>query len=268
VRIVLLSIACVLTLNAQGDKKEDTENPLAGKPEAVEAGKKLFGAACSACHGKTGEGGRGPNLADGEQVRRLNNRQLFDSIKSGVRGTDMPAFPLPEEQIWQLVTFVRSLSAPAYESRVPGDPGQGSEIFFGKGGCVDCHMIHGRGGFLGPDLSHAGMRRSWKQLQEDVLAPSARLSQGFQAVDVIAKTGEKISGVAKDNTNYSIHILDRNGGLHLMLKKDLREVTFHQNSLMPGDYGQRLNAEEVDNLLAFLSRQAVRTNAVASGKKK
>ena len=34
-RIVLLSIACVLILNAQGGKKEDTENPLAGNPEAL-----------------------------------------------------------------------------------------------------------------------------------------------------------------------------------------------------------------------------------------
>src|SRR4051812_21033675 len=87
----------------------------------VAAGEKVFEAACSGCHGKTGEGGRGPNLSDGKLVRRLNDQRLFGAIKSGVPGSDMPAFPIGDEKIWQIVSFLRSLSSPAIAANAPGD---------------------------------------------------------------------------------------------------------------------------------------------------
>ena len=69
--------------------------------------------ACAGCHGKTGEGGRGPNLNDGKLVRRLNDQRLFSAIKAGVPGSDMPAFPIGDQKIWQIV----SLSAESEFSR-------------------------------------------------------------------------------------------------------------------------------------------------------
>ena len=163
-----------------------------------------------------------------------------------------------EESIWQLVAFVRGLNAPAFESNVPGNAEAGSAVFYGKGGCTGCHMIRGRGGYVGPDLSNIGMGRSYRLLKEALLEPSARLALGFQAVSVTTGDGRKINGVAKNNTNYSIQVLDAKGELHLLEKKDLREVVFHTQSLMPGDYGKRLTAAEVENVLAFLSRQSLR----------
>lgn len=229
-----------------------------GKPEAVEAGGQFFRAACSSCHGATGGGGRGPNIRDGRLVRRMSSEQLFDSIKTGVPGTEMPAFPIADEKIWAVVAFVRSLSAPAMEGNVPGDEAAGSAIFFGKGGCSGCHAVRGVGGSLGPDLSNAGIQRSIGQLRESVLDPSARPTEGFEAVDVVMKSGARISGVAKNYTNYAIQVLDRGGGLHLLEKKDVQEITLHRKSLMPGDYSTKLTPVELQNLLAYLSRQAMR----------
>ena len=237
---------------------DEVENPLADKPEAIEAGKKLYSAACGACHGASGEGGRGPNLSDGKLIRRSNDRQLFTTIQKGVPASEMPPFALPEDNIWQLVAFVRSLSAPAFESKVPGDPEAGSAVFYGKGGCTGCHMIRGRGGPLGPDLSNIGMARAYKHLKEALLDPSARLAEGFQGVTVTTLSGARISGVAKNNTNYSIQILDEVGELHLLAKSDLREVVFRRKSLMPDDYKSRLAPAEIENVLAFLSRQSLR----------
>jgi mono/diheme cytochrome c family protein len=73
---------------------------------------------------------------------------MFTTIRTGVPGTDMPPTNLPDDETWRLVAFVRDLSAPAFESQLPGDLEAGATIFFGKGGCSGCHMIHGRGGFL------------------------------------------------------------------------------------------------------------------------
>lgn len=240
---ILLLVFLAATLHAQ--------------PNAVETGKELFAGACGACHGSNGEGGHGPGLADGRRVRRLSDRQLFDTIRNGVPGTDMPPCTLPDEQIHRMAAFVRSLSQPAFASVVKGDVPAGREIFFKKGDCVSCHMIRGEGGFPGPDLSDIGATRSLRQLREALLEPSARIHPDFRAVTAVTRDGREIQGVAKSYTNYSVGILDAKGELHLLSTEDLKEIVFHTESLMPGDYARRLTLREVDDLLAFLSRQAM-----------
>src|SRR5215813_10795833 len=230
---------------------------LYGQPDPTEAGRELFAGACAACHGPNGEGGHGPGLADGRRVRRLSDEQLFDSIKQGVPGTDMPPCALPDEQIRRMAAFVRSLSQPAIASVVKGDVAAGREIFLHKGGCASCHMIRGDGGFPGPDLSDIGATRTLRQLRESLLDPSARILPEFRAVTAVSSDGRQIRGVAKSYTNYSLSILDAKGELHPLATQDLKRIDFDSKSMMPGDYAQRLTPMEVENLLAFLSRQSM-----------
>ena len=170
----------------------------------------------------------------------------------------MPPFDLPDQQIWQLLAFIRNLSAPAAESRVPGDPEAGKAIYFGKGNCTDCHTILGQGGFLGPDLSNIGMSHSWKQLKQALLDSKSRSRTGYQGASVLTQGGGRITGIIKDQTNYSVAIQDANGNLHLLLMRDVREITLRNGSLMPDDYDRRLTAKEIEDVLAFLSRLSVR----------
>src|SRR3989442_9849919 len=164
---------------------------LRAQPDAVEAGKQLFAGACSACHGPNGEGGHGPSLVDGWQIRRASDEDLFNAIKKGVPGTDMPPSSFPDDKIRLLAAFVRSLSRPAISSAVTGDAAAGREIFFGKGGCSACHMIRGQGGFPGPDLSGIGTTRTLRQLRESLLDPSARISPTFRAVTATTSDGRE-----------------------------------------------------------------------------
>lgn len=256
--LVVLTLLPAVLAFAQESKEEDVKNPLAGDPAAIAAGKRAFVEGCSGCHGTNAEGGRGPNLAKGDLIRDVPNRRLFASIKNGIKGTEMPPSRLPDENIWQMVTYLRDLTSPAFDSHLSGDPEAGSALYFGKAGCVNCHMIRGRGGFLGPDLSNAGRSKTPPQLREAILDPDAAIADGFRGVTVTLRDGKKIAGVAKDNTNYAIQILDARGEVHRLLKQDLREVVFRKKSLMPGDYKQRLSASELENLMAFLSRQSLR----------
>src|SRR5262249_22620621 len=237
---------------------EGPRNPLAGDPQAVAAGAKLFANSCSGCHGPSGEGGRGPNLTEGRRIRRLSDQGLFTSIHKGVPGTDMPPTNLPDDQIWQLVAFVRDLAAPAYEIKLAGDADAGASVFFNKGGCVNCHMIHGRGGFLGPDLTDIGAERTAPQLRQSILKPSARIVEGYEGVTATPLEGAAIKGVARNNDDYSIQILDSKGNLHLLSKDKLRDVVFRKDSLMPADYEKRLTPAEITDVIAFLARQSVR----------
>jgi putative heme-binding domain-containing protein len=170
----------------------------------------------------------------------------------------MPPSNLPEDKLWQLVAFVRALSAPAFESRVPGDVEAGGLLFFGKAGCSECHAILGRGGRLGPDLSNVGMSRQAAYLEEALLNPGARFPEGYRAGAVALRDGSRIEGIIREKTNYLVAVLDQSGEIRRIDMKEVSEVTFRKSSLMPGDYAKRLSKDEIQNVLAFLSRQSLR----------
>ncbi len=253
--LVVLSFAAAL---AAQDREPEVKNPVAGKPEAIEAGRSLYMNSCSGCHGPNAEGGRGPRLINNGSVRGANDKSLFATIKEGVPGSDMPSSTLAEDKVWQVAAFVKNLNASAFDTRPVGDIEAGAKAFQGRGGCVVCHAVKGRGGLLGPDLTNIGMTRSVAQIRESILDPSARPTEGFLGVSVTTRRGEKIVGVAKDNTNYNIHVLDAKGKLHLLNKLDLVEIVFQKDSPMPADYSKRLGRGELTDLIAYLSRQAAR----------
>jgi mono/diheme cytochrome c family protein len=104
------------------------KNPLEKSESAIKAGENLFleksgQAPCMKCHGGSGNG-RGimvsmfdpppRNFICAKTVDSVPDGQLFWVIKNGSPGTDMPAFDhLSDEQIWQLVHYIRKLSKEA-----------------------------------------------------------------------------------------------------------------------------------------------------------
>jgi cytochrome c oxidase cbb3-type subunit III len=86
-------------------------NPFEGNASAVSTGEKLFvGYNCIDCHGAGGGGAMGPSLADGRWHFGGSNAEVFESIYQG-RPEGMPAWGslISDEQIWMLVSYVRSL---------------------------------------------------------------------------------------------------------------------------------------------------------------
>ena len=259
---LLLALAAALSAQQQAPHADLAADKPAdryiGDDAAIEAGHQLYLSVCSGCHGPTAEGGRGPNLITARNARRASNEELFTIIKTGIPGSDMPPSPLPDEQIWQMAAYVRNLNAPAYLQNIKGDREAGKAIYYGKAGCNKCHMIRGEGGFLGPDLTNAGVASNVSTLREAVFDPNKRFTEGFRPVVVTLKDGKKIEGVAKNNSNYSIQVLDNSGKLHLLDKKEVKEAFFREATWMPADYGTRLNEKEQNDLLAFLAKQAIR----------
>src|SRR5688500_3467004 len=198
------------------DQDKKRKHPAFSGPGAIAARSTQLASSRAACHGPRGEGGRGPNLRNRGAWHSLDEKDLFQTIQKGVPGADMPATNLPDEQIWQLAAFVRALSAPAIESKPPGDPAAGESLFWGKAECGGCHRILGRGGMLGPDLSNIGAQRPVDQLREALLDPDADGSRSYQGVTAVTKDGRTISGIARSRTNYSVVILDRSGKLHVL----------------------------------------------------
>ena len=92
---------------------------------AIQAGKTLFlktaqPVACALCHGEEGNG-KGlmgaalvpppRNFTCGAMMKNIPDGQLFWIIKNGSPGTGMMSFPgLPDDQVWQLIHYIRSLA--------------------------------------------------------------------------------------------------------------------------------------------------------------
>ena len=238
-------------------QKPPVRNPLARDQAAIEAGAKAFEGRCAFCHGTDAKGtGRGSNLTTGHWAHGGKDGELFKTIKEGVAGTEMPPHDLPDTGIWQLVSYVRSLGGSGNQAPVPGNAAAGEKLFFGKGGCAACHMIAGRGSPFGPELSRIGARRSAASIRKSILDPSTEIAEGFTGVRLVLRSGEKLEGVIRNEDNFSIQLIDKDGRFRLLDKQQVSTLTrLEKESLMPAGAGRALAPEELQDLLAFLDRQ-------------
>lgn len=87
---------------------------------ALSEGKKLFGwYNCSGCHAQGG-GDKGPALMDNVWIYGSKPAQIYATIAEG-RPNGMPSFGghIPDNEIWELVAYVRSLSGLASDTASP-----------------------------------------------------------------------------------------------------------------------------------------------------
>jgi cytochrome c oxidase cbb3-type subunit 3 len=88
---------------------------------AISEGKRLFQwYNCSGCHSQGG-GGMGPALIDNIWIYGGSPRNIHDTIVEG-RPNGMPSFGghVPDDQIWKIVAYVRSLSEQVPKSAASG----------------------------------------------------------------------------------------------------------------------------------------------------
>jgi predicted CXXCH cytochrome family protein len=138
------------------DAARSAINPLKNDPADVAAGRELYREKCETCHGydgggKTTIGGnqypRPPALRS-FAIQAASDGELFYHIRNGIRNTGMPAWNLPDRQIWQLVSYIRRLpevaaTAPdaatalssAAPAAIPPDHGR----YVGSIACKGCH---------------------------------------------------------------------------------------------------------------------------------
>jgi cytochrome c oxidase cbb3-type subunit 3 len=248
---------------------DQSRNPVAGDQQAITHGAVLFRQECVFCHGVGARGGmRGPDLTTGSWTHGGADGDLFRTITEGVPGTSMPPHRLPSSEIWQIVTYLRTVQQPP--APAIGDPARGEALFFDSGGtarCASCHMVRGRGGRLGPELSTVGSARSRAYLIESIRQPGRQLTENrdfgeggtlrYDTVTAVAADGRTIVGVPMNEDTFTVQIMDTSERIHSLDKKTLKSIRHEDRSLMPAYDPARLTDGDLDNIVAFL--QSLRT---------
>ncbi len=219
-------------------------------PQRIATGRVLFEKSCTSCHGQNAKGGRGPNLT-GPMHRGSLESEIMQNIISGIAGTQMPGFPVGEEEARSIVAYLRSLRTGGPDLPVKGDSAVGQRLFFSTAGCSGCHMYRGQGGRLGPDLSLVGQAKTVRELTRAITEPHKELMHGFETVEVRFRDGRRLRGVRKNEDTFSLQMMDDKEKLHLLQKKDLAEVRLTGKSLMPE---APISGARMDDVIAFLKK--------------
>jgi cytochrome c oxidase cbb3-type subunit III len=246
------------------------KNPFAGDANAAKLGESQFRANCAFCHGLGARGGgRGPDLSRAQKRHGNSDADLFRTINQGVPGTAMPpngatqqGVGMTEEEIWQVISYIRSVQVKA-PAQPAGNAAHGKELFNGSAACSTCHMIQGKGGRLGPDLSTTGSARSTDYLVESMRSPSRRLAQGiseamkefsqeYETVTVVTADRTKFQGVVLNEDHFTLQMMDTREQLHLFEKDKLRSLQKSRESLMPAYDPKTLSDKDLQDVIAYL----------------
>ncbi len=216
----------------------------------LDQGRKLYGGRCAGCHGPTGDGGKGANLAVSILPRATDDRALYRVIRYGLIDTEMPSSLMAPREIWQVSTFVRSLGRLPHED-IQGDAGRGRQIVNRKGGCLQCHSIGVEGGRMGPALTDIGARSSPAHIRAKLLDATGAVPDDFRVVELKTNKGQTVSGVRLNEDVWSIQVLDFSDRLHSFWKQDLAALKVDKRTPMPS-YRERFNAQELNDVVAYL----------------
>jgi PQQ-dependent dehydrogenase (methanol/ethanol family) len=220
---------------------------------------------CAGCHGEGATGGdRAPALVGNARLRAMTDGQIAAIIRGGTSG-GMPPFHLPDTQITQLVDYIRAKNPSAVRAAPVEQITAGERFFFGDGGCAQCHMVRGRGGVSGPDLSNLAQRSTLQEIEAVLNDPTSQMGAKttswcpgwafcpdleWTVAAVKLRDGRTLRGFARNEGEHDIQLQGLDGKFRLLTEHDYVSIVHEPRSYMPPFRG---TAEQRRDLLAYLS---------------
>jgi len=154
---------------------------------------------------------------------------------------------------WTIEDFTAALDQPA-----KGNAERGA-VLFREALCTRCHRAGARGPAVGPDLTYVGNRFSRQDLLGSILTPSKVVAENYRGVRVSTTDGRVMSGRVVTGGDFRSQILRistdplRPSAVVEIDKKDIEGVRESEVSPMPTGLVDGLTADEVLDLLAYLT---------------
>jgi putative membrane-bound dehydrogenase-like protein len=141
----------------------------------------------------------------------------------------------------------------------PADPAAGERVFYhAKGpGCYRCHQVDGRGGQAGPDLTNFAASTDRRRLIESIVAPSREIAPQFVPWNVARTDGTVFTGILLEQSPDGTLVFADTEGRRIAVKADdIAERKLQKTSIMPEDLVHTMTAQEMRDLIVFLSGRA------------
>jgi len=216
----------------------------------IERGQRIYGANCTPCHGSGGDQVPTVSLRSGKFRHAASDEELGRVIVVGIPGTAMPPHKFDTPELTGIVAYIRSMGAARPDVAI-GDAARGRMVFEGKGACLSCHRVSGKGSRFAPDLSEVGAIRLPEKLETSLIDPTGAMLPMHRLVRAVMPDGKAVTGRRLNEDTYSVQIIDREERLVSLIKAQLREYTVVKESAMPS-YRDRLTPQERADVLAYL----------------
>ncbi|MBN8859443.1 MAG: c-type cytochrome [Sphingobacteriales bacterium] len=195
------------------------------------------------------------NTISGDSIANRSGNELADNAPS-------PKGPGRRWKVDEAVAAVDSLGLNH------GNFEQGKAMFAASM-CIYCHTMKGEGGVAGPDLTQLGSRFSTKDILEAIIEPDKTISDQYGATVFSLKDGGSVTGrlvKQDDNTYYISQNPFAPQDLKEVSKKSVQSTRISEVSPMLPGMINRLNPEELRDLMAYLISGGNKDNAVYTGK--
>lgn len=225
-------------------------NPYIGDAGAIRVGEALFGARCATCHGADAQGIVAPDLtllwATG-----VEDHRVFQIVREGVPGSIMPASAAPDNELWAIVAYLRSISTVPLVIDASADIPRGQALF--NSACSTCHRVNGQGGSMGPDLSRIAAIRSRDLLASAIRSPSALIGSRYRPITLVLDDGTQVRGTLKSEDAFSIQIMSTEQQLRGYRMSQVRGIFRDKESIMPAFNASQLSENDLNNILGYLT---------------
>ncbi|MDN5213470.1 c-type cytochrome [Fulvivirgaceae bacterium BMA12] len=190
-----------------------------------------------------------------EKLKQLSGEELLLIGKNDLASLPQPKGPGKNWDINEVVALVESDEA-------TGDLDNGAQMFRAAL-CSSCHSINGQGNSIGPDLTQIATRFSTKDLAEAIIMPNKAISDQYTATELVLNDESFIWGTVVNETEDTLFV-NQNPMLSDKLKKiaksEISERKQSDKSVMMPALINRLNAQEVKDLIHFIQSSAKRSN--------
>lgn len=171
----------------------------------------------------------------------------------GGRGVDLASLPQPEGpgRSWSWPDVREALNDGLDH---PRDFERGRRMY-AAALCEACHAVRGEGGSVGPDLTQIGTRFSREDVIEAIILPSAEISDQYAATLVTLTDGSSLVGRVIRVNEHELVLNQNPYAPDQVVTVPRAEIASQQPSplsLMPPRLIDRLNEQEVVDLMAFL----------------
>lgn len=167
----------------------------------------------------------------------------FDDIKQ--QGATL--YPLPESKDNKPLPPLPQLL------KSKGNADRGKLVFANAGTCAKCHVVGGEGKEVGPNLSEIGSKLSREAMFESILYPSAGISHNYETYTLQLADGNVVVGILTSETPQEVSVKSIDALVRTYKRSDIEQMVKQKTSLMPADLQKVMTADELIDVVEYVS---------------